>query len=319
MAPMTSKSCRGSTRYAAGRACSPTPPGPTTSPRKWLDNSVDEALGGHCKSITVTVYDDGSVSVEDDGRGMPADIHAETGLSGIELILTRLHAGAKFSREQYRYAGGLHGVGVSVVNALSQKLAVTVKRSGQRYTMHFADGHRAYEGRKPRKPAPAEVTGTVAKNETGTCIRFWPDGGYFDKAEFNLKDLRGVLRSKALLCAGLSVTLVDQRKPNDPKTETWQYADGLPQYLAEQLDGYETLIDEPLRDPGRRTQRLCARLCDPVDPAGSGAASGKLRQSGADHPRRHPHQRASRRAGQRASRVCRVPQATAQGHQAHPG
>ena len=212
-----------------------------------LDNSVDEALGGHCKNITVTVYDDGSVAVEDDGRGMPADIHAETGLSGIELILTRLHAGAKFSREQYRYAGGLHGVGVSVVNALSQKLDVTVKRSGQRYAMHFADGRRAYKGRKPRKPAPAEVTGTVGKNETGTCIRFWPDGGYFDKSEFNLKDLRGVLRSKALLCAGLSVTLIDQRKPNDPKTESWQYADGLPQYLAEQLDGYETLIDESLR------------------------------------------------------------------------
>ena len=200
-----------------------------------IDNSVDEALAGHCKRIGVTLHEDGSLSVEDDGRGMPVDIHEETGLSGVELILTRLHAGAKFSRRQYRYSGGLHGVGVSVVNALSARLKVQVRRGGREWRMEFADG-------EPQ--GKLEGAGTVGKANTATWIRFWPDPQYFSRADFHLPSLRRLLRAKALLCPGLSVSLAVEA---DGAKDEWRYEDGLAQYLLEEAGEGERLPDEPLR------------------------------------------------------------------------
>ena len=200
-----------------------------------IDNSVDEALAGHCKRIGVTLHEDGSLSVEDDGRGMPVDIHEETGLSGVELILTRLHAGAKFSRRQYRYSGGLHGVGVSVVNALSARLKVRVRRGGREWRMEFADG-------EPQ--GKLEGAGTVGKANTATWIRFWPDPQYFSRADFHLPSLRRLLRAKALLCPGLSVSLAVEA---DGAKDEWRYEDGLAQYLLEEAGEGERLPDEPLR------------------------------------------------------------------------
>ena len=200
-----------------------------------IDNSVDEALTGHCGRIAVTLHEDGSLSVEDDGRGMPVDIHEETGLTGVELILTRLHAGAKFSRRQYRYSGGLHGVGVSVVNALSTRLKVRVRRGGSEWRMEFAGGE---------PEAALEKTGAMARSDTGTRIRFWPDPQYFSKAGFHLPSLKRVLRAKALLCPGLTVSLSSE---TDESHHQWRYEDGLAQYLQEQAGGAESLPPEPLR------------------------------------------------------------------------
>ena len=200
-----------------------------------IDNSVDEALTGHCGRIAVTLHEDGSLSVEDDGRGMPVDIHEETGLTGVELILTRLHAGAKFSRRQYRYSGGLHGVGVSVVNALSTRLKVRVRRGGSEWRMEFAGGE---------PEAALEKTAAVARSDTGTRIRFWPDPQYFSKAGFHLPSLKRVLRAKALLCPGLTVSLSSE---TDESHHQWRYEDGLAQYLQEQAGGAESLPPEPLR------------------------------------------------------------------------
>ena len=166
-----------------------------------IDNSVDEALAGHAKTIDVTVFTDGSVEVADDGRGMPVDIHPEEGIPGVELILTRLHAGGKFSNRNYQFSGGLHGVGVSVVNALSQRVEVTIRRDGQVYRMDFKDGERA---------SNLGVTGTVPKKQTGTTVRFWPDPKYFDSPKIALARLKHVLRAKAVLCAGLTVRLTDE-------------------------------------------------------------------------------------------------------------
>ena len=200
-----------------------------------IDNSVDEALTGHCSRIAVTLHADGSLSVDDDGRGMPVDVHEETGLTGVELILTRLHAGAKFSRHQYRYSGGLHGVGVSVVNALSERLKVRVRRGGREWRMEFAGGE---------TERALEAVGTVAQKNTGTWIRFWPDPRYFAKPRFHLPSLKRVLRAKALLCPGLTVRLVQEAE--DAELE-WCYEDGLAQYLNEHSDDGEWLPDEPLR------------------------------------------------------------------------
>ena len=200
-----------------------------------IDNSVDEALTGHCGRIAVTLHEDGSLSVEDDGRGMPVDIHEETGLTGVELILTRLHAGAKFSRKQYRYSGGLHGVGVSVVNALSTRLKVRVRRGGSEWRMEFAGGDAR---------AALEKTGSVARSDTGTRIRFWPDPRYFSKVGFHLPSLKRVLRAKALLCPGLTVSLAGEA---DESREEWRYEDGLARYLQEQAGGAESLPPQPLR------------------------------------------------------------------------
>ena len=197
-----------------------------------VDNSVDEALAGHCKKIDVTIYKDGSLEVNDDGRGMPVDKHPKEKIPGVELILTRLHAGGKFSNKNYQYSGGLHGVGVSVVNALSKNLEVWIRRGGKEYNMSFAGG---------KKRGKLEEVGKVGKANTGTTIRFWPDEQYFDTTRFSLKALKHALRAKAVLCPGLKVTL----KVEKPKEKVeWQYAGGLEEYLLEAIDGAETLPSE---------------------------------------------------------------------------
>ena len=166
-----------------------------------IDNSVDEALAGHAKSIQVILHEDNSLEVLDDGRGMPVDIHPEEGVPGVELILTKLHAGGKFSNKNYQFSGGLHGVGISVVNALSTSVIVTVKRDGNEYQMSFADGYKASD---------LTVVGTVGKRNTGTSVHFWPDAKYFDSFKFSVSRLKHVLKAKAVLCPGLAVSFEDK-------------------------------------------------------------------------------------------------------------
>ncbi|MFU8897021.1 MAG: DNA topoisomerase IV subunit B [Gammaproteobacteria bacterium] len=198
-----------------------------------VDNSVDEAIAGHCKRIDVTLFRDGSLQVEDDGRGMPVDIHPQEGIPGVELILTRLHAGGKFSNKNYRYSGGLHGVGVSVVNALSRNLEVWIRRGGQEHNMSFRGGDKSGE---------LERVGSVGKNNTGTTIRFWPDEKYFDSPKFSLPRLRHLLRAKAVLCPGLQVTLHQEATG---ETDRWHYEGGLGDYLAEALQGVAAIPAAP--------------------------------------------------------------------------
>src|SRR5512137_801199 len=198
-----------------------------------IDNSVDEALAGHCSRIEVTVYKDGSIEVVDDGRGMPVDIHPKEKVSGVELILTRLHAGGKFNDKTYKFSGGLHGVGVSVVNALSKHLETWVRRGGKEYNIAFKNG---------KVHSKLEVVGEVGKANTGTTVRFWPDESYFDSAEVSVPKLRHVLKAKAVLCPGLEVKLAVEKTG---ETETWKYEGGLEQYLRESLESGEWLPDEP--------------------------------------------------------------------------
>jgi topoisomerase IV subunit B len=198
-----------------------------------VDNSVDEAISGHCKRIVVTLFRDGSLQVEDDGRGMPVDIHPQEGIPGVELILTRLHAGGKFSNKNYRYSGGLHGVGVSVVNALSRNLEVWIRRGGREHNMSFRGGD---------KSGDLEIVGTVGRNNTGTTIRFWPDEKYFDSPKFSVPRLRHLLRAKAVLCPGLEVTLHQEASG---ETDTWRYEGGLGDYLKEALQGVAAIPAEP--------------------------------------------------------------------------
>ncbi|MCZ6517562.1 MAG: DNA topoisomerase IV subunit B [Gammaproteobacteria bacterium] len=198
-----------------------------------VDNSVDEALAGFCKHIDVKLYRDGSLEVTDDGRGMPVDKHPKEKIPGVELILTRLHAGAKFSNKNYRFAGGLHGVGVSVVNALSKNLEVWIRREGKEYNLSFRGG---------KKKGKLEVVGKVGKQNTGTTIRFWADPKYFDSDKFSVAGLKHVLRAKAVLCPGLRIRFTVE-KPKE-KFE-WQYDGGLEQYLMESLGGVATLPEEP--------------------------------------------------------------------------
>ena len=198
-----------------------------------IDNSVDEALGGYAKIIKVQLHSDGSLSVEDDGRGMPTDIHPEFNQSGIELILTRLHAGGKFSTANYEVSGGLHGVGISVVNALSTRVEVTVWRDSTQFEMAFENG----------APVTA-LTQTISSNKRkrGTKVHFWADGSFFDTPKFNIKQLKHNLKAKAVLAAGLTIEFVDDI--NNEKV-VWQFTDGVVEYLSEQLDGLETLPLEP--------------------------------------------------------------------------
>lgn len=198
-----------------------------------VDNSVDEALGGHCTSIDVTLHEDGSIEVADNGRGMPVDIHPEHGIPGVELIMTRLHAGGKFSNENYKFAGGLHGVGVSVVNALSTDLDVYIKRGGDEYHMKFEDGD---------KVSDLSVVNSVGQRNTGTRIRFWPDPKYFDTPKIAFKQLRHLLRAKAVLCPGLHMTLT---KAKTGEKEEWQFNQGLEDYLSSELAGIEQLPEKP--------------------------------------------------------------------------
>ena len=199
-----------------------------------VDNSVDEAIAGFASRIDVILHTDGSIEVADDGRGMPVDLHPEENVPGVEVIMTRLHAGGKFSKKSYKFSGGLHGVGVSVVNALSKQLEVWVKRGGKEYNMSFAGGE---------INSPLEEVGKVGKQNTGTRIRFWPDEQYFDTVKLSLSRLKHVLRAKAVLCPGLTVTLLDQ---NNNEKLTWYYPDGFRTYLAEALKGAEIIPEEPL-------------------------------------------------------------------------
>ena len=198
-----------------------------------IDNSVDEAIAGFASQIDVTLFKDGSLMVGDNGRGMPVDIHPEEGVTGVEVIMTRLHAGAKFSDKNYQYSGGLHGVGVSVVNALSTRLDLEIRRNGKKYEIGFASGD---------KNRDLEVTGTVGIRNTGTTIHFWPDAKYFDSARFSVPRLKHALRAKAVLCPRLNVRFQDH---NTGESCQWYFEDGLKDYLNEGLEGYSLLPDEP--------------------------------------------------------------------------
>ena len=200
-----------------------------------IDNSVDEALAGFANTISIVLHTDNSLEVIDDGRGMPVDVHPQHKISGVELILTRLHAGGKFSDKNYEFSGGLHGVGVSVVNALSTKLEVMIRRNGKLYHIAFANGHRT---------SNLTEVGTCGKRNTGTCVRFWPDVSYFDSPRFLLSRLKHLLRAKAVLCPGLTVNFEDK---NSGEKEKWHYKDGLSDYLSDACKGFETLPQEPLR------------------------------------------------------------------------
>ncbi len=201
-----------------------------------IDNSVDEALEGHATEVRVTLRKDGSMSVNDDGRGMPVDVQKKTGLTGVELILTKLHSGAKFSSENYKFSGGLHGVGVSVVNALSTEFEVYVKRDGKLHHMTFKDG---------RATSKLKVVDTVGKRNTGTLINFKPNPEYFDSAKFSVPRLRHLLRAKAVLCPGLRVIFADENATGDEKTTEWCFEKGLEDYLVAEVDEVEVLPETP--------------------------------------------------------------------------
>ncbi|KIZ49487.1 DNA topoisomerase IV subunit B [Pseudomonas oryzihabitans] len=198
-----------------------------------IDNSVDEALAGHARQVQVILHADNSLEVIDDGRGMPVDIHPEEGVSGVELILTKLHAGGKFSNKNYQFSGGLHGVGISVVNALSTRVEVRVKRDGNEYAMAFADGFKASE---------LAVVGSVGKRNTGTSVHFWPDPKYFDSPKFSVSRLKHVLKAKAVLCPGLAVSFLDEASG---ERSEWHYEDGLRSYLIDTVGDALRLPEAP--------------------------------------------------------------------------
>ena len=202
-----------------------------------VDNSVDEALAGHARNIKVTLHKDGTVEVTDDGRGMPVDVHPEEKVSGVELILSRLHAGGKFNNENYKFSGGLHGVGVSVVNALSSELEVLVKRDGNLHQMTFADGE---------KKTPLKVIDKVGQRNTGTTIKFSPNPKYFDSPNISIPRLIHVLRAKAVLCPGLHMIFEDLTvKEDKAQSEEWCFEDGLTDYLIQSTKGFENIPAEP--------------------------------------------------------------------------
>ncbi len=198
-----------------------------------IDNSVDEALAGHAKHIEVILHSDQSLEVIDDGRGMPVDIHPEEGVSAVELILSRLHAGGKFSNKNYQFSGGLHGVGISVVNALSKRIEVTVRRNSQVYQIAFENGDKVQE---------LTVIGSCGKRNTGTSVHFWPDESFFDSPRFSVSRLTHLLKAKAVLCPGVEIVFKD--KINDTE-QKWCYADGLTDYLMAAVNGLITLPAAP--------------------------------------------------------------------------
>ncbi|EPL6456132.1 DNA topoisomerase IV subunit B [Providencia rettgeri] len=198
-----------------------------------IDNSVDEALAGHAGHIEVILYADQSIEVIDDGRGMPVDIHPEMKVSAVELILGQLHAGGKFSNKNYQFSGGLHGVGISVVNALSKRIEVTVRRDSQVYQIAFENGDKVED---------LHVIGTCGKRNTGTSVHFWPDESYFDSPKFSVSRLTHNLKAKAVLCPGVKITFKDQLNNTE---QSWCYSDGLTDYLMESIDGLEALPEKP--------------------------------------------------------------------------
>jgi len=200
-----------------------------------LDNSVDEALSGHCSNIKISILKDGNIKVSDNGRGMPVDIHPEHKVTGVELILCKLHAGAKFSGDDYNFSGGLHGVGVSVVNALSESLEVRVKRDSKEYEISFNNGDKASE---------LKQVGEVGLRNTGTSITFKPNPVYFEDIEVQIKSLKHLLKAKAVLCPGLTIEFNNEKKSNDK--EKWFYEDGLKSYLVESSEGSDLVLEESM-------------------------------------------------------------------------
>ena len=199
-----------------------------------LDNSVDEAISGHCSNIKIKLQKNGLITVSDDGRGMPVDIHPEHKVSGVELILCKLHAGAKFSGEEYNFSGGLHGVGVSVVNALSESLQVNIKRDTKEYEMKFKNGDKQNE---------LKVVGEVGARNSGTTIKFKPNSKYFESEEIKVKELKHLLKAKAVLCPGLTIHFNNERKAEKIK---WYFEDGLKSYLEEASDGIDLILEESI-------------------------------------------------------------------------
>ena len=199
-----------------------------------LDNSVDEAISGHCSNIKIKIEKDGFIKVSDDGRGMPVDIHPEHKVSGVELILCKLHAGAKFSGDEYNFSGGLHGVGVSVVNALSDLLQVNIKRDSKEYEMHFNNGD---------KKSELKVIGDVGLRNSGTTIRFKPNIKYFESDQINLKDLKHLLKAKAVLCPGLTIDFHHEKKKERIK---WFFEDGLKSYLEDASNGIDLILEQSI-------------------------------------------------------------------------
>ena len=199
-----------------------------------LDNSVDEAISGHCTNIKIKIQKDGFINVSDDGRGMPVDIHPEHKLSGVELILCKLHAGAKFSGDEYNFSGGLHGVGVSVVNALSESLQVNIKRDSKEHEMRFSNGDKKNE---------LKVVGDVGLRNTGTSIKFKPNPEYFESDKIKTNELKHLLKAKAVLCPGLTIYFHDESKKEKIK---WFYEDGLKSYLEDQSDGIDLILGESI-------------------------------------------------------------------------
>ena len=206
-----------------------------------LDNSIDEALAGHCSKIKVTLHKDGTVSVIDDGRGMPVDIHPEHKVSGVELIMCKLHAGAKFSGEDYNFSGGLHGVGVSVVNALSKNLSVEIKRDSHKFEMNFEGGEKTTDLKK---------VGDIGPRNTGTSISFVPDPQYFENIKIDKSNLKHLLKAKAVLCPGLTIEYFDEKKN---EKIPWNYENGLISYLSESSGNIELLLEESIS---------CSKLAD---------------------------------------------------------
>ncbi len=224
-----------------------------------VDNSVDEVIAGFASRIDVVLHQDGSVEVSDNGRGMPVDLHPKEGIPGVEVILTRLHAGGKFSGGTYQFSGGLHGVGVSVVNALSKRLEVTVRRGGKVYAMAFEDGARVSE---------LQVIGKTAKNDTGTLLQFWPDPGFFDSPNVSVSRLKRLLRAKAVLSPGLELEFIDLAQPEH--SESWCFGSDLGVYLVSSLGDVETIPTEPFtqefKDPDAQLNCSCVWLPEEGDP-----------------------------------------------------
>lgn len=198
-----------------------------------IDNSIDEALAGHARRVEVTLHEDQSLEVTDDGRGMPVDLHPEEGVSAVELILCRLHAGGKFSNKNYQFSGGLHGVGISVVNALSTRVEVTVRRNGHIYSIAFENGDKVQD---------LQVIGSVGRKNTGTSVHFWPDVTFFDNPRFSVSRLTHLLKAKAVLCPGVEIVFKDRVNNTEQR---WFYEDGLTDYLLEAVDGLPTLPERP--------------------------------------------------------------------------
>ena len=264
-----------------------------------VDNSVDEAIAGFADNIEVVLYKDGSVRVTDNGRGMPVDNHPTHKVPGVEVIMTHLHSGGKFSNKNYQFSGGLHGVGISVVNALSSKLEVEVKRHGKVYHMAFADGG---------KTSNLKETGTVGQRNTGTAVTFWPNEKYFDSNKVSIPKLKHVLRAKAVLCPGLRISL----KVEHPEEEQiWHYEDGLKEYLLDQLGDIEFYPEQPFMgnlSGNHRSGRMGYRLGGRESGRDGG---GKLCQPGAYGARRYSCERLARRFNRGHARVLRIPQPAA--------